>query len=169
MSLDLTALRRAVKRHRAAHELRPDRRKTTGATALIRAALPEIRRLRDVEGQPWAVIAAALGEQGVHEGSEGRPIGADRLIALVRHIEAQLERDALKRAENTDRRDLTPAWPSPPQPPARPSVPDGSPTRPRLAPELQPRLSAALEDEPLSEAEILRLQAEKHRHLFKKD
>ena len=169
MSFDLTALRRAVKRHRAAHEARPDRRKTTGATALIRAALPEIRRLRDLEGQPWAVIAAALGEQGVHEGREGRAISADRLIALVRHIEAQIARDSAKRAENTDRRDLTPVSPGLPQPPARPSGPDGSPTRPRLAPELQPHPSAAPEDEPLSEAEILRLQAEKHRNLFKKD
>lgn len=169
MSFDLTALRRAVKRHRADHEARPDGRKTTGATTLIRAALPEIRRLRDVEGQPWAVIAAALGEQGVHEGREGRPISADRLIALVRHIEARIERDAAKQAEKAGRRDLTPASPSPPQPPVRPSAADGSPNRPRLAPELQPRPEPVPEDEPLSEAEILKLQAEKHRHLFKKD
>lgn len=164
MTLDLTALRRAVKRHRSAHEDRPDRRRTTGATALIRAALPEIRRLRDVEGQPWAVIAAALGEQGVREGRDGRAISADRLIALVRHIELRNERAAAEQARKAGQSDLTPVPPSPPQPASA-----HPPARPRLAPELQPRPTATPGDEPLSEAEIRRLQAEKHRHLFKKD
>jgi len=166
MSLDLTALRRAVRRHRSAHEARPDRRKTTGATALIRAALPEIRRLRDVEGQPWAVIAAALGEQGVHEGREGRPIGADRLIALVRHIEARIEREAAKRAGKTAHSDLAPPVGLPRSAPRSPAPP-GPVTQLRLAAELQPGPAAAVENEPLSEDAIRRENLDRLQHLLK--
>ena len=166
MSLDLTVLRRAVRRHRSAHEARPDRRKTTGATALIRIALPEIRRLRDVEGQPWAVIAAALGEQGVHEGREGRPISADRLIALVRHIEAQIERETAKRAGRAARSDVAPPVGLPRSPTQSP-VSSGPITRLRLAPELQPGPTAAVRDEPLSEDAIRRENLDRLQHLLK--
>ncbi|ACS39711.1 MULTISPECIES: hypothetical protein [Methylorubrum] len=167
MSLDLSALRRAAKRLQAAHDARSDARRTTGATALIRAALPEIRRLRDAEGLPWAVIAAALAEQGVRQGRDGQPITADRLIALVRHVEGQQVRAATRQAERAGRPDLTgtlaPAPATQPEPQAPPRG------KPRLAPELQSRPPAASDEAPLSEAEIRRLQAEKHRHLFKKD
>lgn len=166
MSLDFTALRRAVRRHRSSHEARPDRRKTTGATALIRAALPEIRRLRDVEGQPWAVIAAALGEQGVHEGQEGRPIGADRLIALVRHIEAQIERKAAKRAGKSARSDVAPPVGLPRSATQSPAA-SGPVTRLRLASELQPRPAAAVENEQLSEDAIRRENLARLQHLLK--
>lgn len=109
------------------------------------------------------MIAAALGEQGVYEGRDGRAISADRLIALVRHIEVRHERAVARQAEKAGQSDLTPVPPSPPQPAS-----SHPPARSRLAPELQPRPAIAPEDEPLSEAEISRLQAEKHSHLFKK-
>jgi hypothetical protein len=165
MSLDLPALRRAVKRLKAAHDARPDARRSTGATALIRAALPEIRRLRDAEGLPWAVIAAALAEQGVRQGRDGQPITADRLIALVRHVEGQKARATARQAGRAERPDL----PGIPAPAAQPEPQAPPHKKPRLAPELQSRLTAVSEEAPLSEAEIRRLQAEKHSHLFKKD
>ena len=167
MSLDLTALRRAVKRLKATHDARPDARQSTGATALIRAALPEIRRLREVEGLPWAVIAAALAEQGVRQGREGLPITADRLIALVRHVEGQQARAATRQAGRGGQPDLAETLaPLPSVQPEPQALPHG---KPRLAPELQARPKTASDEAPLSEAEIRRLQAEKHSHLFKKD
>ena len=50
------------------------------------------------------------------------------------------------------------------------ATPHHFPDRPRLAPELQPREPTPItEDAPLSEAEIRKLQAERHGHLFNKD
>ena len=168
MPLDVAALRKAVKRLMAVHAKRPDARRTTGASALIRAALPEIRRLRDVEKMPWAVIAAALGEQGVTQGRDGRPITEDRLIALVLQIEAQIARAAAGSMGRAERIDLAVAPPGTVESPSRPPPPPPA-ARPRLAPELQARATAVSDDQPLSEAEIRRLQVEKHSHLFKKD
>ena len=168
MPLDVAALRKAVKRLNTAHAERPDGRRTTGATALIRAALPEIQRLREVEGFPWAVIAAALGEQGVSQGREGKPITADRLIALVRQIENQLARAEAGTVGRAGRADL--AAPQPrevkPKPPPQTATAAG---RPRLAPELQARPTSTSDDRPMTEAEIRQLHVDKHSHLFKKD
>lgn len=168
MPLDVAALRKAVKRLHTAHAERPDARRTTGATALIRAALPEIRRLRDVEGLPWAVIAAALGEQGVSQGREGKPITADRLVALVGQIENQLARAEAGMVGRAAQADLAAAPPPEvkPKPPHQPATAAG---RPRLAPELEARPTSTSDDRPMTEAEIRQLQIDKHRHLFKKD
>ena len=168
MPLDVAALRKAVKRLKTAHSERPDARRTTGATALIRAALPEIRRLRDEEGLPWAVIAAALGEQGVSQGRESKPITADRLISLVLQIEGQLARAEAGEAGRAKRADLAAAPSGTAESPSRPPPPAAG-SKPRLAPELQARPTPASDDQPMSEAEISRLQVDKHSHLFKKD
>lgn len=173
MPLDLAALRKAAKRLNTAHAERPDARRTTGASALIRAALPEIRRLRDEEGMPWAVIAEALGEQGVRQGREGKPITADRLIALVRQIEAQLARAEASLVARAERVDLSgpPSVPTPEPMVASSSAPPPSSKagRPRLSPELQARPMPISNDRPMTEAEIRQHQVDKHSHLFKKD
>ncbi|APX85910.1 hypothetical protein BV511_15075 [Methylorubrum extorquens] len=170
MTLNFATLRKAVKRLKAVQDQRPDGRRTTGATALIRAALPEIRRLRDVDGQPWAVIAAALGEQGVRQGREGKPITADRLIALVLQIEAQIARADAGIVGRGTRIDLagSPSGEIRPTPPSDPA-PGPAPGRLRLSPDLQARPTPLHDDHPLSEAEIRQLQVDKHSHLFKKD
>lgn len=173
MPLDLAALRKAAKRLNTAHAERPDARRTTGASALIRAALPEIRRLRDEEGLPWAVIAQALGEQGVRQGRDGQPITADRLIALVRQIEAQLARAEAGLIQRAGRVDLaTPPTAAAPRRRGKPtSVPPPSikAGKPRLSSELQARPTPPSDDRPMTEAEIRQHQVDKHSHLFKKD
>jgi len=60
--------------------------------AAIRAALPTIYKLRS-DGVLWRDIAAALGKQGVVQGSGMRriPITTSRLTALVRQIELQIQ------------------------------------------------------------------------------
>ena len=80
---------------------------TTGATAIIRANLDLIRKLR-ADGTRWAAIADALSAQGVHRLVDGerRPLNATRLTALVKAIEQQDERDDARRKSRTMRPDL---------------------------------------------------------------
>lgn len=56
----------------------------------IRAALPTIYKLR-ADGVLWSEIAAALGNQGVTQGSGNRriPITTTRLTSIVRQIEQE--------------------------------------------------------------------------------
>lgn len=77
-------------------------RERTGTTKAIRAALSEIYKLRE-RGVRWSAIAAALAAQGIVQGKDRSALTANRLTALVRQIELQNEKRALKRtAEVTD-------------------------------------------------------------------
>lgn len=69
------------------------RQKGDGTTAAIRAALPIIYKLR-AEGVLWSEIAAALGKQGVTQGSGKKrtPITTNRLTSIMRQIEQEIER-----------------------------------------------------------------------------
>jgi hypothetical protein len=78
-------------------------RQTTGSTTAVRAALPEIRRLR-AEGVRWAAIAAALAGQGLIQGADRRPLSASRLTATV----SALERRERRRADKTAARQSRP-------------------------------------------------------------
>lgn len=86
MAIDPKQLQRDAKRlQKARRRLRGD-----GTTAAIRAALPTIYKLR-ADGVLWSEIAAALGDQGVTQGSGNRriPITTNRLTSIVRQVEQE--------------------------------------------------------------------------------
>jgi hypothetical protein len=88
MALDLKRLRRDAKRLQEKRSKSHSGRATTGATEAIRAALPEIYKLRD-QGVLWSEIARALGKQGVVAGKKRLPLTTNGLTARVTQIEQQ--------------------------------------------------------------------------------
>lgn len=97
MTLNLKRLREDAKKLKTAHSKTRSSRETTGTTKAVRAALPEIYRLRD-DGVQWAVIAAALAAQGVVQGRDRQPLTTNRLTALVRQIEVQAEKRRVRQS-----------------------------------------------------------------------
>jgi hypothetical protein len=93
MALDLTAFVEAALRYEAEHE--KNCASTTGLTAAIREALPEIERLRkDVR---WSSFAAAFTEQGYTQGRDQRPVTASRLTALYGQAVAREQKRRMPR------------------------------------------------------------------------
>ena len=159
MKVDVAKLRASVKR---LAEGRPDRRKSSDLMATVRPLMGVIDQLR-ADVVPWAVIAASLAEQGVVEG-DGRPLTDKRLTSVVSKLKAQAEKRAARMQARGLRSDLAQA----PNMRSPASSTAGSATA-QLAPELT---AVRVETEtcpPISEAEILREQRDKHQHLFKKD
>jgi aspartokinase len=97
MSLDIKRLRADASKLQDELSKSPSSRETTGTTKAIRAALPEIYKLRE-QGMKWSVIAAAMAAQGIVQDKERAPLTTNRLTALVRQIELQNERRNAKRA-----------------------------------------------------------------------
>ncbi len=114
MSPTVASLRARVKQLLQAG--RDDRRVKTGATAIVRALLPEIEEMR-ANDVPWRVIAAALGEQGVVEtrGDVRRPIGERRLSAIVADLREQAVRKAERQQRRAGRSDLVRPSPATPR------------------------------------------------------
>jgi len=135
--------------------------------AVVRDNLEALEALH-AAGASWVDLAAGLAAQGVTQG-QGDPLTDNRLTALI----ASVKRQAARQAEAKARRRTRPDLPRPSTPSvARQGLPDAapSPAAARLAPELQARPAAPPgDDAPPSEAEIRRIQAERHSHLFKKD
>lgn len=102
MPLDPKKLRQDAQRLQEARAASPVGQ-TTGATRVIREALPTIRQLRE-DGVSWPAIAEALAAQGVVQGKDYIPLTAKRLTALISQIEAQGRRKAANKA-NRDRPD----------------------------------------------------------------
>ena len=103
-------------------------RETTGVTRAVRALMPAIRELRTI-GVRWAAIAEALARQGV-VGSDGQPLKANRLTAVVDRIERGERGKAAKADARGRRPDLSTASASDTAP-RRPHVPvDGRPSTP---------------------------------------
>jgi hypothetical protein len=100
MTLDLKRLRADAANLKTARSTSGSSRETTGTTKAIRAALPEIYKLRDQDVQ-WADIAAALAAQGVVQGKDRTPLTTNRLTALVRQIELQTEKRQAKKLKTT--------------------------------------------------------------------
>ncbi len=149
----------------------PGGRPATGLMQAVRANLDALLALQ-AGGLTWDAVAAGLTAQGFTT-ANGKPITGRNLtgvISSVRRQAAAREARAAARAARPDR----------PEPP-RALNDRPSPTAPssRLAPELsrdppgpasQREAPAPAGPEiPLSEAEIHRLQAERHSHLFRKD
>ena len=146
----------------------PGGRRLTGAMEIVRDNLEALEALK-AAGSTWVEIAAGLAAQGVTQG-EGEPITGKRLTSLCASVKRQAAQKAAAEARRLARLDLqrrsTSAIARGPAAPDLASDASGS----RLAPELQPRSAPVPPDDaPLSEAEIRQLQADKHRHLFKKD
>lgn len=98
MTLDLKRLRADASKLQNERSKSRSSRETTGTTRAIRAALPEIYKLRE-DGVQWSVIAASLAAQGIVQGQDRIPLATNRLTALVRQIELQNEKRAAKRAK----------------------------------------------------------------------
>lgn len=168
--LDLKRLARDVDTLRMSRPVGvgPGGRRLTGAMAIVRDNLEALEVLH-AAGASWVDLAAGLTAQGVTQG-QGDPLTGKRLTALIASVKRQAARHAAAEARRMTRLDLV-------RPPAvsvtrQDPPPDRAPAAPtpRLAPELQARPAPPpSEDAPLSEAEIRRIQAERHSHLFKKD
>jgi hypothetical protein len=152
MSIDLAKLRASVKRlSKGGESDKPN------LTAIVRALLPEIHRLRDEENATWKVIALALAEQipvAIRE-----KLTEKRLTSTVVKLAAQ---DAKRAASVENRRRRSDILPLPGG--QRPRAANTPPLR--LADELAAQLPAAPDDSPLKEDEIRRLRQDKHKHLF---
>ncbi|WP_371420027.1 hypothetical protein [Tardiphaga sp.] len=155
MTLDLKRLRADAAKLQTTQSKRVSMRETTGTTKAIRAALPEIYKLRDQKTE-WSVIAAALAAQGVVQGKDRTPLTTNRLTALVRQIEHQAEKRQAKQLNKK-----------------------GSMARPRknalqirhlsLSPDLKADTRAADERPSQSEDEIRRLAFERVQRMTEKD
>jgi hypothetical protein len=66
----------------------------TGLSAAVRAALPEIERLRH-DRIKWISIAAAFSAHGYRQGKDQKPITASRLTAIYHQVLAQEKRSTL--------------------------------------------------------------------------
>ena len=120
MPLDPRRLARDAKTLEAKRPAGAIGRETTGVTRAVRALMPAIRELREA-GVRWAAIADALARQGV-VGSDGQPLKANRLTAVVDRI-VQVERGkAAKTLARSGRADLS-VPPSPDAPPQKPPTP----------------------------------------------
>lgn len=142
----------------------PGGRPATGLMEAVRDHLDALVALQ-ASGLTWDAVAAGLAAQGLTT-ADGRPITGRNLTGII----SSVRRQAAARAARTAARAARPDRPASPQsvPPSTGATPWSS----RLAPELRPDRETAAPsaaDTPLTEAEIRRLQAEKHSHLFKKD
>lgn len=149
----------------------PGGRPATGLMQAVRTNLDALVALQ-AGGLTWDAVATGLTAQGFTT-ADGQPVTGRNLtgiISSVRRQAAAREARMAARAARPDRSEPARALTDLPNPAPRPS---------QLAPELSrdhPALPSNCEapaptgsDAPLSEAEIRRLQAEKHSHLFKKD
>lgn len=98
MAVDLRRLRRDSKQLQEKRTKSHSRRATTGATDAIRAALPEIYKLRE-QGVLWSEIAKALGQQGIVAGKKRLPLTTNGLTARVTQIEQQYKNAAAVKFE----------------------------------------------------------------------
>ncbi|MGX9984668.1 hypothetical protein [Methylobacterium fujisawaense] len=167
--LDLKRLAKDVDTLRTSRPLGigPGGRRLTGAMAMVRDNLEALEALH-AAGASWVDLAAGLAAQGVTQG-QGDPLTGKRLTALIASVKRQAARHAAAAARRKTRPDLRALTVSTarrePPPESTPS-----PAASRLAPELRDRPAPPPgDDAPLSEAEIRRIQAERHSHLFKKD
>ena len=142
----------------------PGGRPATGLMDAVRDHLDALIALQ-AGGLTWDAVAAGLTAQGFTTAG-GQPITGRNLTGII----SSVRRQAAAREARTAARAARPDRPASPQ--SEP-IPTGSAQRPsRLAPELRPDRETpgpSASDAPLTEAEIRRLQAEKHSHLFKKD
>ena len=120
MPLDPRRLARDAKTLEADRPAAAIGRETTGVTRAVRALMPAIRELRQA-GVRWAAIAEALARQGV-VGSDGQPLKANRLTAVVDRIDSGERSKAAKADARGGRSDLSVApvpnaVPRPPHPP----------------------------------------------------
>ncbi|MBX9752003.1 MAG: hypothetical protein K5Q68_20620 [Roseococcus sp.] len=116
-------------------------------------------------GLTWDAVAAGLTAQGFTT-ADGQPITGRNLTGVISSVRRQAAARAAKAEARAARPDRSTSAQS--VPPLTGAAPRSS----RLAPELRadrgtPPPSAT--DAPLTEAEIRRMQAERHSHLFKKD
>ena len=102
MKVDPEKLRKSVSRLANG---RPDRRKTTNLMATVRPLLPVIEELRAPPPKAWAVIAAALAEQGVTE-KGGKPLTERRLTSVYCKLKAQGEKHTARLEERARRSDI---------------------------------------------------------------
>lgn len=149
----------------------PGGRPATGLMEAVRANLDALVALQ-AGGLTWDAVAAGLTAQGFTT-ADGQPVTGRNLTGIISSVRRQAAARAARMAARAARLDR-------PEPARALTDPSTSAPRPsRLAPELSrdhPTLRSSREaraptnsDAPLSEAEIRRLQAEKHSHLFKKD
>jgi hypothetical protein len=163
--LDLRRLERETAAATRATGLAPGGKPATGLMQVVRDHLDALVALQRVEGRTWDAIAAGLSAQGFTT-ADGRTLTGNNLTGVISSVRRQTRRRAARQADREARDDLSGGAAPPVRRPARPPAGD----RPRLAPELQPRQpTPATEDAPPSEAEIRRLQAERHGHLFNED
>ncbi len=142
----------------------PGGRPATGLMDAVRDHLDALVALQ-ARGLTWDAVAAGLTAQG-YTTANGRPVTGRNLTGIISSVRRQAAARAAKamaRAAHSDR----------PDPAPRDDAQTASASRSsRLAPELRAERdvpAAADTDAPLTEAEIRRLQIEKHSHLFKKD
>lgn len=142
----------------------PGGRPATGLMDAVRDHLDALVALQ-AGGLTWDAVAAGLAAQGFTT-ADGQPITGRNLTGVISSVRRQAAARAARAAKQAARPDR------PTSPRSVPAPTGSTPRSSRLAPELRadrdtPAPSAA--DAPLTEAEIRRLQAEKHSHLFKKD
>ncbi|MBW5435353.1 hypothetical protein FXB41_11350 [Bradyrhizobium canariense] len=154
MPLDHKKLRQDAQRLQDARTASPLGQETTGATKVIREALPAIRQLRE-DGVSWPAIAEALAAQGVVQGKDRIPLTAKRLTALISQIEARGRRKAAKKA-NRDRGDTA----------MRPAEPF---KRLTLSPDLASSAEASNVPLPSTEDDLRRAAFEKLQTVLKKE
>jgi hypothetical protein len=102
--LDSSRLVREAHKAQAARPTGVVGRETTGVTRAVRSALPVIHNLR-LDNVTWAAIAAAMSEQGLSQ-SDGSPLTASRLTAIVSQVERQLRRPEGSAAARRRRADV---------------------------------------------------------------
>lgn len=142
----------------------PGGRPATGLMEAVRANLDDLVALQ-AGGLTWDAVAAGLTAQGFTT-ADGQPVTGRNLTGIISSVRRQAAARAARMAARTARPDR----PEPARPLTDRPIPAPSPSR--LAPELHPKREASAPsalEAPLSEAEIRRLQAERHSHLFKKD
>lgn len=177
-SLDLRRLKKDLAAAPSRSEaLAPGGRPATGLMDVVREHLDELLALQR-SGKSWTAIAAGLTAQGFAT-ADGRPITGSNLTGIVSSVRRQARRKVDRAAARERRPDLS--QPPPSQGDSRYGTSAGaeqmdtsrraSSPGPRLAPELASRPGPQPADEPgpISEEEIRRVQAERHKHLFRKD
>jgi hypothetical protein len=155
-------------------QLAPGGRPATGLMQLVRENLDALVALQ-ADGRTWGAIAAGLTAQGFRA-ADGRDLTAANLTGVISSVRRQAARRLAREATRRARADAVPVGVHADPVPTRVGLrPTPSSTLPRddgasrLAPELRPRSPGPAEEGPPSEAEIRRIQAERHSHLFKKD
>lgn len=142
----------------------PGGRPATGLMQAVRDNLDSLVALQ-AGGLSWDAVAAGLVAQGFTT-ADGQPITGRNLTGIISSVRRQAAARAARAAARAARPDRPEPAPSPP------SRTGSAPPSTRLAPELRPDRAPpapAPAEAPLTEAEIRRMQAERHSHLFKKD